>query len=406
MTKIDIFSGFLGAGKTTLIKKLIAEAYKGEKLVLIENEFGEIGIDGAFMQDAGIQVNEMNSGCICCSLVGDFGRALKKVLAEYAPDRILIEPSGVGKLSDVIGAVERIDSHDIALNSFTTVVDAKKAKVYMKNFGEFFNNQVESASAIILSRTQDVDEAKLSEVLALLREHNPNAVIITTPWSELDGKTILTAMERKDTLEAALKELTEMARQEEDEEEHEHHHHHHHHDEDECDDPECGCHHHHDDDEDDEDEHEHHHHHHHDEDEDEHEHHHHHHHDDDEECDDPECECHHHHDDDDDEEHEHHHHHHDHDADEVFKSWGVETTDKFTMAAVEDCLDELLTGRYGMVLRAKGIVAAEDGKWIHFDYVPGEKDIRYGAADVIGKLCVIGSGLDKKGLAALFGREN
>ena len=229
MTKIDIFSGFLGAGKTTLIKKLIAEAYKGEKLVLIENEFGEIGIDGAFMQDAGIQVNEMNSGCICCSLVGDFGRALKKVLAEYAPDRILIEPSGVGKLSDVIGAVERIDSHDIELNSFTTVVDAKKAKVYMKNFGEFFNNQVESANAIILSRTQDVDEAKLSEVLALLREHNPSAVIITTPWSELSGQTILSAMERRDTLEAALKELTEMARKEEEEEEHHHHHHHHHH---------------------------------------------------------------------------------------------------------------------------------------------------------------------------------
>ena len=235
MTKIDIFSGFLGAGKTTLIKKLIQEAYQGEKLVLIENEFGEIGIDGAFMQDAGIQVNEMNSGCICCSLVGDFGRALKKVLAEYAPDRILIEPSGVGKLSDVIGAVERIDSHDIALNSFTTVVDAKKAKVYMKNFGEFFNNQVESASAIILSRTQDVTEAKLAEVLALLREHNPNAVIITTPWSELDGKMILAAMERKDTLEAALKELTEMARKEEEEEEHEHHHHHHHDDDEECD---------------------------------------------------------------------------------------------------------------------------------------------------------------------------
>ena len=261
MTKIDIFSGFLGAGKTTLIKKLIAEAYQGEKLVLIENEFGEIGIDGAFMQDAGIQVNEMNSGCICCSLVGDFGRALKKVLSEYAPDRILIEPSGVGKLSDVIGAVERIDSHDIQLNAFTTVVDAKKAKVYMKNFGEFFNNQVESANAIILSRTQDVNETKLSEVLALLREHNPNAVIITTPWSELSGTTILSAMERKDTLEAALRELSEMARKEEEEEEHEHHHHHHHHEDgEECDDPECECHHHHDDDDD---EHEHHHHHHH-----------------------------------------------------------------------------------------------------------------------------------------------
>ena len=270
MTKIDIFSGFLGAGKTTLIKKLIAEAYKGEKLVLIENEFGEIGIDGAFMQDAGIQVNEMNSGCICCSLVGDFGRALKKVLAEYAPDRILIEPSGVGTLSDVIGAVERIDSHDIELNSFTTVVDAKKAKVYMKNFGEFFNNQVESASAIILSRTQDVNEAKLSETLALLREHNPNAVIITTPWSELSGKTILAAMERRDTLEAALKELSEAA----------------HEDDDECDDPECECHHHHHhDDDEDEDEHEHYHHHHDDDDDDHDEHEHHHHHDDDDDHD-------------------------------------------------------------------------------------------------------------------------
>ncbi|MBQ6892520.1 MAG: GTP-binding protein, partial [Clostridia bacterium] len=274
MTKIDIFSGFLGAGKTTLIKKLIQEAYQGEKLVLIENEFGEIGIDGAFMQDAGIQVNEMNSGCICCSLVGDFGRALKKVLSEYAPDRILIEPSGVGKLSDVIGAVERIDSHDIQLNAFTTVVDAKKAKVYMKNFGEFFNNQVESANAIVLSRTQLVDEAKLAETLALLREHNPSAVIITTPWSELSGKTILSAMERKDTLEAALKELSEMARKEEEEEEEHHHHHHHHDDDGECDDPECECHHHHHDDDDEDEEHEH--------------HHHHHHHDEDEECDDPE----------------------------------------------------------------------------------------------------------------------
>jgi G3E family GTPase len=316
----------------------------------------------------------MNSGCICCSLVGDFGRALKKVLAEYAPDRILIEPSGVGKLSDVIGAVERIDSHDIALNSFTTVVDAKKAKVYMKNFGEFFNNQVESASAIILSRTQDVNEAKLSEVLSLLREHNPNAIIITTPWSELSGQTILSAMERKDTLAAALQELSEMARKEEEEEEHEHHHHHHH-DEDECDDPECECHHHHHDDDDDDD----------------HEHHH-HHHDDDEECDDPECECHHHHD-------------HDHDADEVFTSFGMETSEKFTVGFIEDCLDELMTGRYGMVLRAKGIVSSESGEWLHFDYVPGEKEIRVGSAEVIGKLCVIGTGLDKKGLTALFTRE-
>ena len=354
MTKIDIFSGFLGAGKTTLIKKLIAEAYKGEKLVLIENEFGEIGIDGAFMQDAGIQVNEMNSGCICCSLVGDFGRALKKVLAEYAPDRILIEPSGVGKLSDVIGAVERIDSHDIALNSFTTVVDAKKAKVYMKNFGEFFNNQVESANAIILSRTQDVDEAKLSEVLALLREHNPSAVIITTPWSELSGHTILSAMERRDTLEAALKELTEMARKEEEEEEHEHHHHHHHDDDEECDDPECECHHHHDDD-------------------DEHEHHH------------------------------HHHHHHGHDADEVFTSWGVETANKYSKDEIEGILTKLDdAASYGAILRAKGVVAGSDGQWIHYDYVPGEYDIRTGPAAFTGRICVIGSKLNEEALKRLF----
>ena len=372
MTKIDIFSGFLGAGKTTLIKKLIQEAYQGEKLVLIENEFGEIGIDGAFMQDAGIQVNEMNSGCICCSLVGDFGRALKKVLAEYAPDRILIEPSGVGKLSDVIGAVERIDSHDIELNAFTTVVDAKKAKVYMKNFGEFFNNQVESASAIILSRTQDVTEAKLSEVLALLREHNPNAVIITTPWSELSGKMILSAMERKDTLEAALKELTEMARKEEEEEEHEHHHHHHHHEDgEECDDPECECHHHHDDD-DDEDEHEHHHHHHHDEDEeDEHEH--------------------------------HHHHHHGHDADEVFTSWGVETANKYSKDEIESILVKLDdAASYGAILRAKGVVAGSDGQWIHYDYVPEEHDVRTGPASFTGRICVIGSKLNEEALKALF----
>ena len=406
MTKIDIFSGFLGAGKTTLIKKLIQEAYQGEKLVLIENEFGEIGIDGAFMQDAGIQVNEMNSGCICCSLVGDFGRALKKVLSEYAPDRILIEPSGVGKLSDVIGAVERIDSHDIELNAFTTVVDAKKAKVYMKNFGEFFNNQVESANAIVLSRTQDVTEAKLSEVLALLREHNPNAVIITTPWSELSGKTILSAMERKDTLEAALKELSEMARKEEEEEEHEHHHHHHHHDDDdECDDPECECHHHHGED-DDGDEHEHHHHHHDDEEEHEH-HHHHHHHDEDEECDDPECECHHHHHDDEDEdeehEHHHHHHHHGHDADEVFTSWGVETANKYSRDEIEGILKKLDdAAAYGAILRAKGVVPGVDGQWIHYDYVPEEQDVRTGPVAFTGRICVIGSKLNEDALRALF----
>ena len=392
MTKIDIFSGFLGAGKTTLIKKLIAEAYKGEKLVLIENEFGEIGIDGAFMQDAGIQVNEMNSGCICCSLVGDFGRALKKVLSEYAPDRILIEPSGVGKLSDVIGAVERIDSHDIALNSFTTVVDAKKAKVYMKNFGEFFNNQVESASAIILSRTQDVSEEKLTETLALLREHNPNAVIITTPWSELSGETILSAMERKDTLEAALKELAEAAHDDDDDEE--------------CDDPECACHHHHHHDDDDEDEHEHHHHHHHDDDDDEHEHHHHHHHDDDDDEDEHEHHHHHHHDDDDEDEHEHHHHHHHHhghDADEVFTSWGVETANKYSKDEIESILTKLNDATaYGAVLRAKGVVAGTDGQWIHYDYVPEEQQVRTGPAAFTGRICVIGSDLKEDALQKLF----
>ena len=381
MTKIDIFSGFLGAGKTTLIKKLIAEAYKGEKLVLIENEFGEIGIDGAFMQDAGIQVNEMNSGCICCSLVGDFGRALKKVLSEYAPDRILIEPSGVGKLSDVIGAVERIDSHDIQLNSFTTVVDAKKAKVYMKNFGEFFNNQVESASAIILSRTQDVSEEKLSETLALLREHNPNAVIITTPWSELSGTAILSAMERKDTLEAALQELAQAAHDDEDDDE-------------ECDDPECSCHHHHHHDDEDEDEHEHHHHHHDDDDdEDEHEHHHHHHHDDDDEDDEDEHEHHHH----------HHHHHHGHDADEVFTSWGVETANKYTKDEIESILVKLDdAATYGAILRAKGVVAGADGQWIHYDYVPEEHEVRTGPAAFTGRICVIGSELKEDALKALF----
>ncbi len=393
MTKIDIFSGFLGAGKTTLIKKLIAEAYKGEKLVLIENEFGEIGIDGAFMQDAGIQVNEMNSGCICCSLVGDFGRALKKVLSEYAPDRILIEPSGVGKLSDVIGAVERIDSHDIQLNSFTTVVDAKKAKVYMKNFGEFFNNQVESASAIILSRTQDVSEEKLSETLALLREHNPNAVIITTPWSELSGTAILSAMERKDTLEAALQELAQAAHDDDDDDE-------------ECDDPECSCHHHHHHDDDDEDEHEHHHHHHDDDDdEDEHEHHHHHHDDDDDE--DEHEHHHHHHDDDEDDEHEHHHHHHHHhhghDADEVFTSWGVETANKYTKDEIESILTKLDDAQtYGAILRAKGVVAGADGQWIHYDYVPEEHEVRTGPAAFTGRICVIGSELKEDALKALF----
>ena len=375
MTKVDIFSGFLGAGKTTLIKKLIKEAYKGEKLVLIENEFGEIGVDGAFMQDAGIEVTEMNSGCICCSLVGDFGKALEKVLKEYAPDRIIIEPSGVGKLSDVIKAVMNIHSHDLKLNSFTTVADANKCKLYMKNFGEFYNNQIESASCIVLSRTQDVSDEKLNKALELIHEKNDHAVIVTTPWDELDGDKILEAMENKETLAKELEEL---------EHEHEHEHHHHDHD-DECG---CGCHH-------DDDEHEHHHHHDHDDecgcgchhDDDEHEHHH-HDHDHDDEC---SCGCH---------DHDHHHHHH---ADEVFTSWGCETIKKFTAEELENILDELDDEKYGIVLRAKGVVASEGGKWLHFDHVPGEADVREGSAGVTGRLCVIGSKLDEKKLAELFG---
>ena len=383
MTKVDIFSGFLGAGKTTLIKKLIAEAYKGERLVLIENEFGEIGIDGGFMQDAGIEVTEMNSGCICCSLVGDFGKALRKVVDEYAPDRILIEPSGVGKLSDVIRAVQNVGSDALQLNSFTAVVDANKCKMYMKNFGEFFNDQVEHANAIILSRTGEISPDKLNTDIALLREHNPNASLIVTPWSELTGAQILEAMEKRNTLEAELELLREESR-------HEHHHHdddddeheccgHHHHDDD---DDECCCgHHHHDDD----DEHECCGHHHHDGDDgEEHEHHHHH---DGGECDDPECEC-------------HHHHHH---ADEVFTSWGVETPKAFTMDELKADLAALDDGeKYGAVLRAKGIVKGE-GCWIHFDYVPGESNIRTGSASVMGRLCVIGSKLNEHELSKLFG---
>ena len=386
MTKVDIFSGFLGAGKTTLIKKLIAEAYKGERLVLIENEFGEIGIDGGFMQDAGIEVTEMNSGCICCSLVGDFGKALRKVVDEYAPDRILIEPSGVGKLSDVIRAVQNVGSDALQLNSFTAVVDANKCKMYMKNFGEFFNDQVEHANAIILSRTGEIIPDKLNTDIALLREHNPNASLIVTPWSELTGAQILEAMEKRNTLEAELELLREESR-------HEHHHHdddddeheccgHHHHDDDDEDDDECCCgHHHHDDD----DEHECCGHHHHDGDDgEEHEHHHHH---DGGECDDPECEC-------------HHHHHH---ADEVFTSWGVETPKAFTMDELKADLAALDDGeKYGAVLRAKGIVKGE-GCWIHFDYVPGESNIRTGSASVMGRLCVIGSKLNEHELSELFG---
>ena len=383
MTKIDIFSGFLGAGKTTLIKKLIQEAYQGEKLVLIENEFGEIGIDGGFLQDAGIQITEMNSGCICCSLVGDFGKALRQVMEQYHPDRILIEPSGVGKLSDVIRAVQGLEMEEAVLNGFTTVADAGKCKMYMKNFGEFFNDQIEHASSIVLSRTAGMSQAKLEAVVDLLREHNQTASIITTPWEQLTGAQILETMERKNTLQAELALLEEEA-----------HHHHGHDDDDE--DEDCCCGHDHDHDH----EHEHHDH---DHDEDcccghehghdhDHEHEHEHHdHDHDEEC----C-CGHDHD------HEHGHHHHHHHADEVFTSWGVETTRQFTREEIEDILSQFTSGLYGAVLRAKGIVAGADGQWIHFDYVPGEENVRTGAASTIGRLCVIGSKIDEKALAALF----
>ena len=469
MTKIDIYSGFLGAGKTTLIKKMIQEGYKGQRLVLIENEFGEIGIDGGFLQDAGINITEMNSGCICCSLVGDFGKALTQVIEQYNPDRIIIEPSGVGKLSDVIGAVNKVTSDTVTLGYTVAVVDAGKVKVYMKNFGEFYNNQVETASTIILSRTDAIPQAKLDTAVAMLREHNAAATIVTTPWGQLTGEQLLHAMEGKATLAA------EMAKLQAEHEEHDHHHHdhdehctcgchdheehehhHHHHEEDECccghhdhehkhhhhhEDGECCCGHH---------DHEHEHHHHHEEGEcccghHEHEHHHEHHHEEDHCCghhhgdegchehhhghveeehcahhhhehhhhhEDGECCCGHH-------DHEHHHHHHDHDehcgcgchdhdhhhhhADEVFTSWGVETAKKFDVKRIELALKQLDTGLYGMVLRAKGILMAENGTWIHFDYVPEEYNVREGSADVTGKLCVIGSQLDEKGVAALFG---
>ena len=400
MTKVDVFSGFLGAGKTTLIKKLIAEAYAGEKLVLIENEFGEIGVDGGFMKDAGIEVTEMNSGCICCSLTGDFRAALHEVCERYAPDRILIEPSGVGKLSDIVTAVEQASDGELTINALCTVVDAGKCKMYMRNFGEFFNNQVESAGCIILSRTAGIKEEKLAECVALLREKNPGAVIITTPWDELSGAQILDAMEKRDTLTAALESIER--EHEEDEDEHEHHHHHdheheeheHHHHFDENGNCSCGCHH---DDDEDDDGHEHEHHHH---DHDEHDHdhecgcghdHEHHHHDHDEHDHDHECGC------------GHHHHHHGHDADEVFTSWGMETAKKFT----EDGLRAALTAledeaKYGAVLRAKGIVAASEGEWIHFDYTPGEINIRRGSAGVTGRLCVIGHELHEDAVAELF----
>ena len=394
MTKVDVFSGFLGAGKTTLIKKLIAEAYAGEKLVLIENEFGEIGVDGGFLRDAGIEVTEMNSGCICCSLTGDFRAALREVCERYAPDRILIEPSGVGKLSDIVTAVEQASDGELAINALCTVVDAGKCKMYMRNFGEFFNNQVESAGCIILSRTAGIKEEKLAECVALLRGKNPGAVVITTPWDELSGAQILDAMEKRDTLTAALESIER--EHEEDEDEHEHHHHHdheHHHHFDENGNCSCGCHH---DDDEDDDGHEHEHHHH-DHDEHDHEHecghdHEHHHHDHDEHDHDHGCGC-----------GDHHHHHHGHDADEVFTSWGMETAKKCT----EDGLRAALTAledeaKYGAVLRAKGIVAASEGEWIHFDYTPGEINIRRGSAGVTGRLCVIGHELHEDAVAELF----
>ena len=378
MTKIDIYSGFLGAGKTTLIKKMIQEAYAGQKLVLIENEFGEIGIDGGFLQDAGINITEMNSGCICCSLVGDFGKALEQVISEYHPDRVIIEPSGVGKLSDVIGAVNKVMREDVTLGYTVAVADAGKVKVYMKNFGEFYNNQVETASTIILSRTDAIPQAKLDAAVSLLREHNEAATIVTTPWNQLTGEQLLSAMEGQATLAAELAKLEQAHHHHEEHECCGHDHEHHHHEEHEC----CCGH-----------DHEHHH--------EEHEccgHDHEHHHHEEHEC----C-CGH--------DHEHHHHDHecscghphDHHADEVFTSWGVETAKKFEPAQVELALKQLDSGLYGMVLRAKGILMAKDGSWIHFDYVPEEYNIRTGSADITGKLCVIGSQLDEAGVRQLFG---
>ena len=385
MTKIDVFSGFLGAGKTTLIKKLLKEAYAGEKLVLIENEFGEIGIDGGFMKDAGIQVTEMNQGCICCSLVGDFGKALAQVLEQFHPDRILIEPSGVGKLSDVLKAVMNVQSDDLVLNTYTTVVDASKIKMYMKNFGEFYKNQVETAKTIILSRSQKLSEDKLAEALAMIRQLNEHATIVTTPWDDINGKQILEAMEIKNSFAEELLKDEGICpvcghHHDDDDDDCDHDHEHHHHHDDDEDDHEC-CHHHHDHDDD---EHEHHHDHeccHHDHDEDENEHHHH----------DGECGC------------GHHHHHHGHDADEVFSNFGVETAKKFTREELENALSKLSGEEYGTVLRAKGIVAGADGVWYHFDFVPEEYEVRTGSADVTGRMCVIGAKLAEDKIKALFG---
>ena len=374
MTKIDIFSGFLGAGKTTLIKKLIKESFAGQKVVLIENEFGEIGIDGGFLKESGIQINELNAGCICCSLVGDFRAALQQVVEQYHSDRIVIEPSGVGKLSDVTRAVEGVAEHlDVQLSSFVTVADVNKVKMYMKNFGEFYDDQISHASCIILSRTQNATEEKIAAAVAMLREKNPTATIVTTAWDALTGEQILKAMSTKDDFKAELIAMAAKANEEHaHEDEDEEHEHHHHHDHDDDHDEHCCCGHHHDHDDDDEDEHEHHHHHDHD-DHDEH------------------CCC------------GHHHHHHDHDADEVFTSWGVETAKKFSKADIEHALTELDTGNYGMILRSKGIVDGGADGWLEFDYVPGEWEVRARGADVGGKLVVIGSKLDEKGIAALFG---
>ena len=390
MTKIDIFSGFLGAGKTTLIKKLIKESFAGQKVVLIENEFGEIGIDGGFLKESGIQINELNAGCICCSLVGDFRAALQQVVEQYHPDRIVIEPSGVGKLSDVTRAVEGVAEHlDVQLSSFVTVADVNKVKMYMKNFGEFYDDQISHASCIILSRTQNATEEKIAAAVAMLREKNPTATIVTTAWDSLTGEQILKAMSTKDDFKAELIAMAAKANEEhahEDEEEEHEHHHDHEDDHDHC----CCGHHHHDHDDDDHDEHEHHHDH-----EDDHDH----------------CCCGHHHHDDDHDEHDHHHdghcchhhHHHDHDADEVFTSWGVETAKKFSKADIEHALTELDTGNYGMILRSKGIVDGGADGWLEFDYVPGEWEVRQRGADVGGKLVVIGSKLDEHAIAALFG---
>ena len=394
MTKIDIISGFLGAGKTTLIKKLIGEAFKGEQVVLIENEFGEIGIDGGFLKDAGVNITEMNQGCICCSLVGDFGEALKQVVNDYHPDRVIIEPSGVGKLSDVIKAIQKASENvEIALNSATTVVDVTKAKMYIKNFGEFFLNQIEACGTVVLSRTQNVDETKLLTAVDMIKEHNSEARIITTPWDDITGEIILDAMEHSSSIEDIMKNFKyDPEVDDEDDDEH-HHHHHHDHEDDDHDEHEHHCCHHHDDDDDDE----HHHHHHHDHDDDdnhdddEHEHHHHEHHYEKHGV----CSCGH-----------HHHHHHGHDADEVFTSWGKETAHKYSAEELKAILDKLSVEEdnpFGIILRAKGIVPDKDGKWQEFDLVPGEYEIREGSPDYTGKLCVIGSKLDEAKIAELFG---